>query len=515
MKINEKAFHPFIFALFPIFYLYGYNKDLVNTSYLYWPLVLTLLLTAALFLFCEHFFRNTKKSALIVSFFVLTFFSFGHYLNLTPLLFDENSIKNFDYYILLFFWLFLLAIVTILIKLSNKSFRKVTINLNLVSLFLLALPMVTIFWYEITSKDVDELISSHNEITEIQAADEKPDIYYIILDGYGRNDVLKKYYNYDNDEFILQLEKRGFYVANQGHTNYPQTYLSVASSLNYQYINELSDSLGSRSTDRGPLKEMVNHSKIFQTLKQAGYKTVAFPYIWNGTYEVEADIFMQNKVKHTVFIDLIIQSTPLRIFSNTDVFLEGYRAKLRFAFERLPDVAKIDVPTFTYVHFLVPHSPFVFDAEGNDLKMVGNIIGDDGSHYFELVPGVEDYKYKYLQQLQFSSTSALMAIDKIIANSSTPPVIILQSDHGPGSMLDWEDENKTNMHERMSILNAYYLPEKGKAMLYDSITPVNSFRVVLNTLFDADLELLEDRSYFARWSRPYDFIDVTDRLEEE
>jgi len=38
---------------------------------------------------------------------------------------------------------------------------------------------------------------------------------------------------------------------------------------------------------------------------------------------------------------------------------------------------------------------------------------------------------------------------------------------------------------------------------------------VFNTLFDAELELLEDRSYFARWSRPYDFIDVTDRLEEE
>ena len=104
-------------------------------------------------------------------------------------------------------------------------------------------------------------------------------------------------------------------------------------------------------------------------------------------------------------------------------------------------------------------------------------------------------------------------IDRLLANSSEPPVIILQSDHGSGVGLSTESAAETDMHERMSILNAYYLPDrKGDSPLYQSISPVNSFRVVLNTYFDAGLELLPDRSYYSTWSEPFKFIDVTDKV---
>ena len=66
----------------------------------------------------------------------------------------------------------------------------------------------------------------------------------------------------------------------------------------------------------------------------------------------------------------------------------------------------------------------------------------------------------------------------------------------------------------MSILNALNLPGAEDA-LYESLTPVNTFRVVLSAYFDAGLELLPDRSYFAAWSRPYDFTDVTEQLRSE
>ena len=35
----------------------------------------------------------------------------------------------------------------------------------------------------------------------------------------------------------------------------------------------------------------------------------------------------------------------------------------------------------------------------------------------------------------------------------------------------------------MGVLNAYYLPNRDHRRLYLDITPVNSFRVVLTTLF--------------------------------
>ncbi|MGQ9684246.1 MAG: hypothetical protein ACUVX9_17080 [Anaerolineae bacterium] len=62
----------------------------------------------------------------------------------------------------------------------------------------------------------------------------------------------------------------------------------------------------------------------------------------------------------------------------------------------------------------------------------------------------------------------------------------------------------------MSILNAYHLPGGVDAALYDTISPVNSFRLILSSYFAADYALLEDRSYFSLWDRPYDFIEVPD-----
>ena len=61
----------------------------------------------------------------------------------------------------------------------------------------------------------------------------------------------------------------------------------------------------------------------------------------------------------------------------------------------------------------------------------------------------------------------------------------------------------------MSILNAYYFPNRDYRELYQQITPVNSMRVMLNTFFGAGLKLLPDRSYYSTWSEPYEFMDVT------
>ena len=98
--------------------------------------------------------------------------------------------------------------------------------------------------------------------------------------------------------------------------------------------------------------------------------------------------------------------------------------------------------------------------------------------------------------------------------SEQPPIILIQGDHGSRTYLAWNSAENTCMHERMAILNAYYLPGIETDQLYPGISPVNSFRVVLNSYFQSDLPLLDDEHYFALWDRPYGLIDVSDRLEE-
>ena len=70
------------------------------------------------------------------------------------------------------------------------------------------------------------------------------------------------------------------------------------------------------------------------------------------------------------------------------------------------------------------------------------------------------YAVNYINQLQFVNGRIKGAIDRILSDTSRPSIIILQSDHGPGSRLNWEDPGDTDFEERLSILNAYYFPDR-------------------------------------------------------
>ena len=80
-------------------------------------------------------------------------------------------------------------------------------------------------------------------------------------------------------------------------------------------------------------------------------------------------------------------------------------------------------------------------------------------------------------------------------------------------MVSWYDNRSDkSITERMSIFSAYHLPDQNIDLIYDSITPVNSFRLILNAYFNANYELLEDKSYFSYNTHPYNFTDVTEIL---
>ena len=99
-------------------------------------------------------------------------------------------------------------------------------------------------------------------------------------------------------------------------------------------------------------------------------------------------------------------------------------------------------------------------------------------------------------------------VDKILIKKKKEAIIILQSDHGPGLLLDWENPTSKTYTERLPIFNAYYFPNKKITTITNSITPVNTFRILFNNFFNTKYEILGDKSYFSTWSRPYRFINV-------
>lgn len=182
-------------------------------------------------------------------------------------------------------------------------------------------------------------------------------------------------------------------------------------------------------------------------------------------------------------------------------------------FEELSGMGKVEGPKFVFVHIMSPHPPFVFGEHGEEINHRESEGGFDGSHLIK-EGGItkEEYIELYKGQAKFVSGKMISTLEKVFSGSEKRPIVVVQADHGPGSMLDWDSPNNTNLKERFSILNAYFLPEGGGKYLYDSITPVNTFRVIFNHYFATDYELLADRSYFSTWEKPYDLIDVTEEV---
>jgi len=155
---------------------------------------------------------------------------------------------------------------------------------------------------------------------------------------------------------------------------------------------------------------------------------------------------------------------------------------------------------------MCPHPPYLFGADGEKVKPI-----------WTLNPWKP--KEMYVNQLIFLNTLVKALVDEILTKSEIPPIIILQADHGTASecgdvrMTTLTIESIPPAHacnrERMRIFNAYYLPGGGSDLLYERISPVNTFRVIFNFYFDASYELLSDYSYLSFPRYRYQFIDVT------
>jgi len=311
-----------------------------------------------------------------------------------------------------------------------------------------------------------------------------PDIYYLIFDRYARADVLRADYGLDTTTFLQHLRKQGFYVASKTNSNYGHSHISLASSLNMDYLDRLARSAGVRTITSSTLQDMIRDSRVIRLLKGAGYKIVFFPSDYHFLQLSNPDIVIQKGgISLTQFDRALLDMTMLRIVK---CGLGGYKGNIEYALDHLCDVPKIKAPTITFAHIAVTHDPYVFDAHGNmpDAPF-DQIVSPNKDTFSRLYPGSIVFANKTIERI----------VKNIIAGSATPPIIILQADHGEN--FEFRGEPKPDPERKTRILNAYYLPEDGEKVLYPSITPVNTFRVIFNKYFGTHHKLLDDTVYDA------------------
>jgi len=532
--------HPFLFALLPILSPLAANSDDVATGEAVPALLWSSVLAAALTLGIWIFVRDWRKAALIASPLVLLALSYGHLYVGLKLIFGAIVVRH-RY---LAPPLVAAAIIWSFVVLRRlRASGPLTAALNVVGLVSLLFPLLTLLgatFARLTLEPEPEA-TPVSLPAAIPAGAEGPDIFYIIVDGYGRQDVLSDLYGYDNSGFLRSLQDRGFQIGERSTTNYIQTALSLASSLNMDYLDALLEDQG-QTMRSAELRDLIWHSRVRRQLDGLGYAVLSFKSGYSYTSIEDADLYWMpegqgneneddpvgssSASKASAFEVLLLENTVFRILldfsepareATRRYLLEPsfaeHRERVLFTLDRLGEVPALPGRYFVFAHVISPHPPFVFDAGGNPLTPDYPFSFEDGSHFQQYGFGTrEDYITGYQEQLRYLNQLLVEAIDRILESSATTPIVVLQGDHGPGAYLRWDAVMDSNLEERSGILNAFLLPGAIGDVVYPTITPVNAFRLVLSQYFGADLPPLEDCTYFSSVTDRAQLVQVGDCL---
>jgi len=499
-------FHPPLIAAFPVLSLYSANMALVPLGDLWRPLAISIALSIFVWGVVGLVFRNVARGAAIASASMAGVFLYGRIVgppsNTTPML-------ELGLYVLL---------ASLLLFVFGRRWKQgdwQTPTLNLLGSALVLVTLASIvFGVAAENRHIAEIAHRKNASDSVVWRN-VPDVFYILVDGYGRQDQLKRVFGYDNSAFVAELEKRGFFVANKSHSNYCQTELSLASSLNAELVQSLLPRMVVTDADRAPLDDLVNDSFVANTFKSHGYRTFAVTSGFPAFQMTKADEWLHSPIKTTLFEDAVLQLTPFGSVNGLggSSMFDQRRQYLLGAFDNLQALARpSSTPRFVFAHILMPHPPFVLGADGTPAQTHHPFGFWDGSHFYEYGGTRAEYKSGYVGQVEYLNSRLLSIVDAIQGDAKTPPIILIQGDHGSKLGLDQERLDRTDIEECFGNLSALNVPDSVRKQLDDAITPVNSFRLILSDLFGAGLQRLQDKSWYSSFSTPYQFVDVTRRL---
>ncbi|HJS17969.1 MAG TPA: sulfatase-like hydrolase/transferase [Anaerolineales bacterium] len=487
-----------VFSAYPVLALLSSNAGQVKLGAGWRPLLISAIFAGLLFTLLIFLLRDIYRAAFLTTLWLVFFFSYGH---VHIMLTEKWEDVNFTPW-LLSAWLTLAVLSYIWATRPRFSFRDAVLPLNVISLGLVVTSLVQIS-SGVQEGDGHYVAAENAPVQDLVRPQDPPDVYYFILDSYGREDLLEQAYGYDNSAFLDGLRERGFYIAKCSQSNYVRTEVSLTSSLNMSYLQELDPAFKPDSTRRGVLWDSLKHSAVRYNFENMGYKTVGFAtgFAWNELEDAHVFLIPDSFAAGISEFEALFMRTTLARQVDDLGWLDAdanmgrsFRDRTLNVFERIDDIARMPEPTFAYIHLIPPHPPFVFGPEGEPRQPA-----EFWNENREYPPG--PYAEGYQNQMTYINKRMLEAIDAVLSESKTPPIIIVQGDHGP-----WLQPKE----KRFWILNAYYLPQ-GYDHLYPTITPVNTFRLVFNSYFGGRYDMLPDISYFSPVPKLYEFSEVPNR----
>lgn len=494
-----RSYHPYLFATFFILALYGANAHEVPVSNVAIPLAAVLVLVAAFHVVARFIWGTPLRPAVAATAFAIFLLSFEHVYSGLVWLEGIHGSGHLRLRIVLAAWLLLLICGLVGVHYWCES-RAVGAFLNRLGVALLGLALVNILVAQGRTLVRQNKTDAHGDIgmegtgratfEKIEQEGDwsaKRDIFFLVFDRYASNETLERDFHYDNTPFRQSLESRGFHWFPDSYTNYPKTAMSMASALNMQYHEGVSD--------YGHYFQLIQRNAVTRILKEHGYR-----YFHLGNKYTPLRANPQAYYTFTLstlpseFAELVYFTTPL---GRAWPLGAASAATITRQFDALESVAQKAGPKFVYAHFLVPHEPYLFGSDGPKWAS-------------QLDDRIEDEQY--IDQLRYVNGRILDAIDCILASSAEPPVIVVQADEGPNLMAgDGDKTVEQQMRKRCGILAAIRLPGESAVAMPTRLSPVNTFRLILKHQVCPSLEILDDRVFY--WAKTAASKDGNDDSE--
>lgn len=499
-----------IIALLDTFYILHFlNKFLVNryqitseelNSLIIYALTLLLLVSIISIIF-NRFVTDDLKLLIIINLF---FYFCLNYSKLTIYFYfnNFNFIKSIPNYAFVSFLLFFTFSSFLLMKVDVEKIIKPLIIFNLITIFL------TNFQFPFVNEDS---YISKKELSDDYQLLEKPDIYYIVFDGYPNLDVAQELYGYDTENIRLIFQNNNITINDTSTSPYGRTTYTFASIFEGKYLfNPPEVSFEHRKKILENYKS--GNTFIENVLRKNGYNIFKYG---NKTYCSGTDICMNDLVKNintnnSVVYDLIME-TPLKVLfekgliSVNDVFKLSCNTSCEFnrskdeKFESLFTVLNENTnsPKFVFFHLMNTHEPFVFDEKCEYLQKPSYLLAKDN-------------KQGFFSTLNCANKEINFLINTLNLNNT---ILIIQSDHGPNFE---ERVSSSNNLKNNQIKSRYFTLSASNYNDYcqeeEKLSGVNTFRALIECLSGKQIIKVEEKNYLIYGSSEPSIFDITNEV---
>lgn len=517
--------YPLMVGLYPLLQLFAANFQQTPAYSTLRALIFSLAVTLVTWGLFLILYRRRVRAALAASGWLVLFFSYGHLYGLLAGQQAFGFTLGRHQYLTSLWVLLALGWVALIFRLPRpEKLNRVFFALSAV-LFLFNLIQIAGLSFQTgrVGAAADAPQPSSFQKKNPQPNDETyRDVYYIILDGYSRSDEMKKM-GYDNSVFLEQLKELGFTVLDCAHSNYTNTAESLSSSLNMDYVGSLG--IDDYETEENHVipkaSKLMRHSKVRSVFEEMGYRVVTFATKLSWVNISDSDFYFDvttgspaleglntesgkekaegipylKRAETLSFYELFYDTTLMRAVPTAQKSgllslhslpagmlewlnpRENVFSSLRYweyqqnqyALKGLGLTPQIPGRKLVIAHLMTTHSSFVFNRDGSFKPE-------------EMETGRA--RQAYLEQVEYLDGQLIPILQNILEKSAVKPIIVIQGDHGfPGSS------------EMDQILNAFYLPDGGAQSLDPALTPVNTFRTILDTYFGGQYGQIENRTY--------------------